>query len=52
MEKQTKALDDLIRLSKNDRIAERLKAYDALVDDEGKVDSAVYEAATNCLVRR
>lgn len=52
VEKQTKALDELIRLSKNDRIAERLKAYDALVDEEGKVDSAVYEAATNCLVRR
>ncbi len=52
VEKQTKALDELIRLSKNDRIAERLKAYDALVGEEGKVDSAVYEAAANCIVRR
>ena len=52
VEKQTKALDDLIRLSKNECMAERLKAYDALVDEEGKVDSAVFETAANCIVRR
>ena len=35
-----------------DPMIERLKAYDALVDEEARVDAAVFETAANCIVRR
>lgn len=50
-EKAIAAQDTLIRLSKNEALAERVKAADARIDEEAKMDAAVFETVANCLVR-
>jgi hypothetical protein len=54
IEKQTAALDSQIRMQEVDGaspMADRIKEYDALVDEETKVDKALFEAAAACIVR-
>lgn len=51
IEKQTADLDALLKVQGDERLAQRIKDYDALVDEETKIDTALFDAAAACIVR-
>jgi hypothetical protein len=51
IERQTSELDALIKMQGDERLDARIKEFDALVDEEVKVDRALFEAAAACIVR-
>lgn len=53
LEKQIGALDALLKMREGDKpvLGDRIKEFDALVDEETKVESALFQAAANCIVR-
>lgn len=50
-EKAIAALDQQIAAAGNERVADRLKEFDKMVDEEARVDAAVFETVAACLVR-
>jgi hypothetical protein len=51
IEKQTAALDAQLAMRGDERMTNMAKEFDALVDEEVKVDRALFEAAAACIVR-
>ena len=51
IEKQTADLDALLKVQGDERLAQRIKDYDALVDEETKIGTALYDAVAACIVR-
>lgn len=53
LEKQIGALDAQLKMREGDKpvLGDRIKEFDALVDEETKVESALFQAAANCIVR-
>lgn len=51
IEKQTADMDALLKMQNDELLSARIKEYDALVDEETRVDTALFDAAAACIVR-